>query len=300
VLALQAETVTSSGDEVELPEDHPGFSDRSYRSRRARIASVAERYEPGSAIPNVPYTDVENEVWATVSRELAAKHEGLACHTYRDAARRMQLPHDRVPQLQEVNERLGELTGFRVRPVAGLVPARDFYGALADRTFFATQYVRHHSVPFYTPEPDVIHELIGHVSMLGSPAFADLYELAGAASRRTKSEGALEFFSRVFWFTIEFGVLWEEGELRAYGAGLLSSYGELDVFPRAELHAWDIRAMGTTEYDITKYQPLLFAAGSESDLFRDLGEFFRSYDETSYASGIAGAHGAEQRVAVRP
>src|SRR3954447_15951631 len=274
-------------DDVKLSEDHPGFSDAAYRARRARIAAIAETYEPGSAIPRVPYTDVENDVWATVSRELSVKHERLACRTYREATERLQLPRDRVPQLQEVNERLAELTGFRVRPVAGLVPAPGFYGALADRTFFATQYVRHPSVPFYTPEPDVIHELIGHVCMLGSPAFADLYELAGAASRRTKSDGALEFFSRVFWFTVEFGVLWEDGELRAYGAGLLSSYGELDVYRNAEVHEWDVGAMGTTEYDITKYQPLLFAARSESDLFRDLGDFFKSYDEASYASGIA-------------
>ncbi len=253
-------------EDVQLPEDHPGFSDRAYRARRGRIAAVADTYEPGSTIPDVPYTDVENDVWATVSRELAAKHARVACRAYREAAERMQLPQDRVPQLQEVNERLAELTGFCVRPVAGLVPARDFYGALADRTFFATQYVRHHSVPFYTPEPDVIHELIGHVSMLGSDAFADLYELAGAASRRTTSDEALEFFSRVFWFTIEFGVVWEDDELRAYGAGLLSSYGELDVFHRAEVRGWDVDAMGTTEYDITKYQPLIFAAASDAEL----------------------------------
>jgi phenylalanine-4-hydroxylase len=212
----------------------------------------------------------------------------------------MQLPQDRVPQLQAVNERLAELTGFCVRPVAGLVPARDFYGALADRTFFATQYVRHHSVPFYTPEPDVIHELIGHVSMLGSDAFADLYELAGAASRRTTSDEALEFFSRVFWFTIEFGVVWEDDELRAYGAGLLSSYGELDVFHRAEVRAWDVDAMGTTEYDITKYQPVIFAAASDADLVRDLSAFFRSYGEDAYQSEVRSAHGRQQHVAVRP
>jgi phenylalanine-4-hydroxylase len=287
---LQAEEVQPVRDDIELPEDHPGFSDRSYRTRRARIASIADTYEPGSRIPDVPYTDTENEVWATVSRELAAKHARLACRAYRAAADRMRLPRDRVPQLQEVNERLGELTGFRVRPVAGLVPARDFYGALADRTFLATQYVRHHSVPFYTPEPDVIHELIGHVSMLGSSAFADLYELAGGASRRATSDDALEFFSRVFWFTIEFGVVWEDDELHAYGAGLLSSYGELDVFRRADVHAWDVHAMGTTDYDITKYQPMIFAAGSETELIRDLSEFFTSYDEDAYRSQVARAH----------
>jgi len=297
---LQAGGVQPGRDDVELPEDHPGFSDRAYRGRRARIAAVANTYEPGSTIPDVPYTDVENDVWATVSRELAAKHARVACRAYRRAAERMQLPQDRVPQLQEVNERLAELTGFCVRPVAGLVPARDFYGALADRTFCATQYVRHHSVPFYTPEPDVIHELIGHVSMLGSDAFADLYELAGAASRRTTSDEALEFFSRVFWFTIEFGVVWEDDELRAYGAGLLSSYGELDVFHRAEVRAWDVEAMGTTEYDITKYQPLIFAAASDAELVRDLSVFFRSYGEDAYQSEVRGAHGRQQHVAVRP
>ena len=135
-------------------------------------------------------------------------------------------------------------------------------------------------MPFYTPEPDVIHELIGHVCMLGSDAFADLYELAGAASRRTTSDEALEFFSRVFWFTIEFGVVWEDGELRAYGAGLLSSYGELDVFRDAEVHAWDVHAMGTTEYDITKYQPVDLRRGVGGRLWsRDLSAFFSSYDE---------------------
>jgi phenylalanine-4-hydroxylase len=136
--------------------------------------------------------------------------------------------------------------------------------------------------------------------MLGSAAFADLYELAGAASRRTKTPEALEFFSRVFWFTIEFGVVWEEGDLRAYGAGLLSSYGELDAFQRAELHPWDVHAMGTTDYDITTYQPLIFAAATDADLVTDLSAFFTSYDEAAYQSLVAGAHGGQQRVAVRP
>ncbi len=158
-----------------------------------------------------------------------------------------------------------DLTGFHLRPVPGLVPTRQFYGALAHRTFLSTQYVRHHSVPFYTPEPDLVHEIIGHANMLASDSLADLYAEAGAASRRSSSPEALEFFSRVFWFTLEFGVVEEGGDLKAYGAGLLSSYGELDVFRQADIRDWDILAMGTRDYDITHYQPVLFAARRTSD-----------------------------------
>ena len=142
----------------------------------------------------------------------------------------------------------------------GLVPTREFYGALARRTFLSTQYVRHHSVPFYTPEPDIIHEIIGHANMLASPVFADLYEAAGRASLRATSDEALEYFSRVFWFTLEFGVVVEGGQPKAYGAGLLSSFGELESFRKAELRPWDIAAMGHLSYDIAHYQPVLFQA----------------------------------------
>src|SRR6202035_3607540 len=120
--------------------------------------------------------------------------------------------------------------------------------------------------PFYTPEPDIIHEIIGHANMLASPAFADLYERAGRASLRATDDDALEFFSRVFCFSLEFGVLWEDGQLRAYGAGLLSSYGELQAFRQAEIRPLDIEAMGTLAYDITHYQPVLFAAGSFDEM----------------------------------
>ena len=152
-----------------------------------------------------------------------------------------------MPQLREVDERVAALTGFRIEPVPGLVPTRTFYGALAERRFLSTQYIRHHSVPFYTPEPDIIHEIVGHANMLASPVFADLYEAAGKASVRATGDAAHEFFSRVFWFTLEFGVVWEGGELRTYGAGLLSSYGEIEAFRAAEIRDWDLTAMGTLD-----------------------------------------------------
>jgi phenylalanine-4-hydroxylase len=188
-----------------------------------------------------------------------------------------------VPQLSEVDERLRALSGFRLRPVAGLVPTRQFYGALAERVFHSTQYIRHHSVPFYTPEPDIVHEIIGHANMLASTEIAALYQAAGEASLRAESDEAHEFFSKVFWFTLEFGVVRESGELRAYGAGLLSSYGEIEVFREAELRPWDISAMGRLEYDITRYQPVLFEAESFDQVRIELGSFFASYDDEMFA-----------------
>ena len=271
----------------ELPDDHPGFSDRAYRERRARIAEVGERYSAGQPIPDVTYTAEEDEVWRVVAHELARKHQRYACAEYLAGAARLVLPTERMPQLREVDERVFALTGFHINPVPGLVPTRRFYGSLADRTFLSTQYIRHHSVPFYTPEPDIVHEIIGHANMLASPVFADLYEAAGKASLRAVSDEALDFFSRVFWFTLEFGVVHEDGEVKAYGAGLLSSYGEIEVFRDAEVRPWDIAAMGVQAYDITHYQPLLFAAPSFEFLVDELGAFFERYDDDTHRTFLA-------------
>ncbi len=266
----------------ELPIDHPGFADPEYRTRRGHIAAAGAAYRAGDPIPDVEYTAEEDDVWRTVSSELAGQHRAHACREYLLGSGRLVLPTERVPQLREVDAHVHALTGFHIRPVPGLVPTRDFYGALAERTFLSTQYVRHHSVPFYTPEPDLVHEIIGHAKMLASPTFADLYMEAGRASRRTTSDEAMEFFSKVFWFTLEFGVLWEEGDLKAYGAGLLSSYGELGAYRQAAVCPWDLHQMGTLDYDITHYQPVLYASSSYGEMVEHLGHFFRTYDEEWY------------------
>jgi phenylalanine-4-hydroxylase len=273
---------TTTAPKVELPEDHPGFSDPAYRARRDAIAAISSSYEAGGAIPDVPYSEVENGVWRTVLTELDKLHEVYAARDFLTGVERLGLPRDRVVQLSEVTERLLETSDFRIAPVPGLVPTRTFYGSLADRTFMSTQYLRHESVPLYTPEPDVIHEIVGHGNMLANRDFADVYQLAGQASRRAETAESLDFFSRVFWFTLEFGVVWEDGELKAYGAGILSSYGEIQVFREAEVRPLDVPAMGTLEYDITKYQPVLYAADSSAHLLDTLADFFGTYDEDAY------------------
>jgi phenylalanine-4-hydroxylase len=256
----------------DLPADHPGFSDEVYRRRRSQIAEIGAAYEPGTPIPPVEYTAEEDALWHLVSSELATKHQQFACAEYLDAAGRLRLPTDAVPQLGEVTAALQPLTGWRVEPVPGLVPIMDFYGSLAHRRFCSTQYVRHHSVP----EPDIVHEIIGHANALASPVFAGLYELAGLASLRARTPEVLERFSKVFWFTVEFGVVYEDGDLRTYGAGILSSFGELDSFRQAEIRPWDVEEMAATPYDITRYQPVLYAAPSFAEMVERLSSFFDS------------------------
>ncbi len=256
--------------DVELPAEHPGVGDPVYLARRAHIAAASRDQSPGRPPPLIDYSATEDGVWRTVSTELARLHRDLAAAEYLAGEVALDLPRDRVPQLAEVSDRLQALTGWSVRAVPGLVPIREFYGSLAERTFLSTQYVRHPDVPFYTPEPDICHELIGHANALASPRFAALYEAAGRASGRAGSDDELERFSRLFWFTIEFGVVREDGEPKAYGAGLLSSFGEIQQFRAAEMRPFDAAAMSELAYDITTFQPVLFAADSFDQLETEL------------------------------
>jgi phenylalanine-4-hydroxylase len=266
---------------VHLSEDHPGKTDPAYQERRNEIASAALAWSRGEPIPQIEYTEEEHEVWRTVQRELAPKHARYACTPFLDAKAALDLPDDYIPQLNEVTDRLQPLTGFHYVPAAGIVPVKEFYGCLADREFHSTQYTRHPSAPLYTPEPDLIHEVIGHANLLADPQFAELNRLAGEAARRAHTEEGVQYVADVFWFTIEFGVVYEHDELRAYGAGILSSYGEIEEFRQMEIRPIDFHQMGTIEYDITKYQPVLFAAESMDHLVDSIGDFFSEFtDET--------------------
>jgi phenylalanine-4-hydroxylase len=268
---------------VHLSEDHPGAGDPDYRDRRNEIAALALAWEPGTAAPHVVYADAEQEVWRTVCRELAPKHERLAIREFLEAKERLGLPSDGVPSLDLVSDRLRPLTGFHYAPAAGLVSLREFYGSLSRRLFHSTQYVRHPALPLYTPEPDIIHEVIGHGHLLATPTFSEMHRLTGEATHRLRDEDNLHFLSRVFWFTVEFGVVVEEGELKAYGAGILSSYGEIDEFRAMEHRPLDLIEMGTAEYDITHYQPVLYRAESLDEVRDVVGGFLASCTDESIA-----------------
>jgi phenylalanine-4-hydroxylase len=129
-------------------------------------------------------------------------------------------------------------------------------------------------VPLYTPEPDIIHEVIGHGHLLATPTFGELHRLAGVATRQLKDMENIRFLSKVFWFSLEFGTVVEDGDLRAYGAGILSSYGEIEEFRGMDHRPLDLVEMGTADYDITAYQPVLYRADSIQEVVSVVGGFF--------------------------
>lgn len=255
---------------VMLDRDHPGFRDLEYRRRRDEIAALALQHHEGQRAPRVEYTPEEHQVWAEVWRQLAPLHDDLACRGWREASSRLGLPRTHIPQFEELNERLFPACGVRLSPVAGLVTPRVFLEHLAEGIFLATQYMRHCSRPLYTPEPDVIHELIGHGPALFEQTTVDLQRAFGRAVARA-SPAQEQALIRVYWWTLEFGVVLEQGAHKAYGAGLLSSFGELGVFQeRATLRPFDLDEMAATPFDPTDYQAHLFVARSFEHVVADL------------------------------
>lgn len=182
----------------------------------------------------------------------------------------------------DISDYLKSKTGFTLAPVAGLLDSRYFMNALAFRVFNSTQYIRHSNAPDYTPEPDIVHELVGHVPLLANPDFAEFTQTLGLASLGASDEDVSRL-ARCYWFTVEFGLtkqLDANGKpcTRAVGAGLLSSFGELKycLSDKPELKPFDPAVAGITEYPITTFQPLYFV----SDSFKDMTEKMRAFSET--------------------
>jgi phenylalanine-4-hydroxylase len=175
-----------------LAPDHPGFHDPIYRQRRAQLAHLASEHRYDRPIPHVSYTPEEISAWTAVWDRIQPLTHQYACQAYLTAFEQLQrhcgYARENIPQVADVSEYLTLRTGFRIRPVAGLLSSRDFLNGLAFRVFFSTQYIRHSASPLYTPEPDVCHELLGHAPMLANRDFADFSQEIGLASLGASDE----------------------------------------------------------------------------------------------------------------
>jgi phenylalanine-4-hydroxylase len=284
-LDLIANRILDAGTDLEA--DHPGFHDEVYRKRRAELAQVAIDHRYGKQIPYVQYTQDEIKTWGTVLETLEPLLEKYACSTFHEIwpllKKHCGYSKDNIPQAEDISKFLKQRTGFQIRPCAGLLSSRDFLNGLAFRTFFSTQYLRHSSVPLYTPEPDICHEFIGHVPMYAEPDFADLSQEIGLASLGASDE-EIEKLARCYWYSVEFGLTREGNDIKAYGAGLLSSFGELEYAcsptrpaggteDTPEIKQWEPDVAAGLGFPITTYQPTYFVADGLVDAKQRMRRF---------------------------
>jgi phenylalanine-4-hydroxylase len=266
------------GAGAELDSDHPGFTDPEYRKRRDVFAKIAENFRYGQLIPRVEYTKDEVATWGEVYRKLSSLYPTHACKELRRVfpflTEKVGYREDNIPQLQDVSDFLTDTTGFRLRPTPGLLSSRDFLAGLAFRVFHSTQYICHYFWPLYTPEPDVCHELLGHVPLFADRAFADFLNELGIASLGA-SDADVQRLATCYWFTVEFGLCREGKDIKAFGAGLLSSFGELQyaLSGEPELEPFVPKVTAECKYPITTYQPKYFVAEDLSDMKHRMREF---------------------------
>jgi phenylalanine-4-hydroxylase len=215
------------------------------------------------------YTPQDHDTYRRLYERQAALLPGLACDEFIAALPSLGIK-DRIPRFEEINARLTPATGWQIVAVPGLIPELPFFTLLANRQFPVTDWIRSPEEFDYIVEPDVFHDLFGHVPLLFNPVFADYVQRYGQGGLKAHALGAGELLSRLYWYTIEFGLIRQADGIKAYGAGILSSAGELDYAVRSEIPnkvpLSPDRAM-RTRYKIDSYQQTYFVIDNFKQLF---------------------------------
>jgi phenylalanine-4-hydroxylase len=222
------------------------------------------------------YTAADHDTYRRLYARQSAQLEGLACREFIDAVQQLGEP-EHIPRFDDISERLLKATGWQVVGVPGLIPEEAFFALLAARKFPVTDWIRKPEEFDYVVEPDVFHDLFGHVPLLFNPVFADHMQAYGVGGLKASRLSACEMLARLYWYTVEFGLIATPEGLRAYGAGILSSAGELRysvTSPEPKRIAFDLKRMLRSQYKIDSYQANYFVIDSFEQLFEDTAPDF--------------------------
>ncbi len=267
--------------ELELEPGHPGLGDEEYIRRRKELFALCRRHRlERLGPPLIDYTAEETRIWREVSPKLDELHLRHASQIYLAAKRELVITRDEIPQLRHLSERVRRETNMHLVPAEGALPYRTFYEYIGQRGFPVTQFIRHGSHPEFTPEPDMIHDCLGHVPPLMNRDYAELLTLIGKAVATTTHGEQVLALKRFSWFSIEFGLIEEAGEIRVFGAGILSSTGEIphSLFSsEVTRRPFVTDVVINTDYDPSRMQDQLFITPSFPFLRRELEALVRRF-----------------------
>ena len=220
------------------------------------------------------YTEEQHAVWAELVGRMMPEIEQHAAREYLDGFQIIGLQKDKLPNLKEISSRLAPRTGWSSTPVSGFLPAPAFFEMLASRNFPTTTWLRSMESLEYTPEPDIFHDVFGHVPMHSHKVFADFLEHYGRVCAGISDAEILEKLGRLFWYTVEFGVIRQDGEVKAYGSGLISSHGECRnvMAGNCAIHDFTLDEVLTTKVKVDELHKLLFAVSSFDQVYEAMHE----------------------------
>ena len=251
---------------LELEANHPGEHDQDYVKRREHLFQLCRKHRLQKlGPPIIEYTPEETRIWREVSPQLDALHIKHASSIYLQAKRKLGISEREIPQLRLLSDEVKKVTNMHLVPAEGPIAYRTFYSYIAERGFPVTQFIRHGSHPEFTPEPDMIHDCLGHVPPLMNQDYAELLTLIGKAAWTTKSPQHILMLKRFSWFSIEFGLMEEQGETKVFGAGILSSTGEIpnSLFSKdVKREPFVTNVVIESDYDPSRMQDHLFIAPS--------------------------------------
>jgi phenylalanine-4-hydroxylase len=215
------------------------------------------------------YTPEQHATWAELVGRRMPQIEAHACEEYQAGFYQIGLSVSQIPRLTEVNARLRLRSGWNATPVSGFLPPGAFFSMLAARKFPTTTWLRSQDSLAYIPEPDIFHDVFGHVPMHAHPVFADFLQHYGSVCAALTDKEALEKMGRLFWFTVEFGVIRQKGGYRLYGSGLISSQGESNYVIEGgpEIRPFDVDQVLNQEFSTSEMQPVLYAVESFDQIY---------------------------------